>query len=259
MNDKHEPAPQAERRRQLLSRELRSIVPLSLVVILIIVAVILLGREAERHLHAIEATITELGPWGRVAFVGVLVIGTSVLIPESLFGLVAGALFGLAWGIGLLLAGNLLAAALQYGLARRLLHEPIQRALETRPLLRSIQSAVIRDEFHLQVLLRLTPLNPALVSYLLGAAGVRFTGFMLASLVLISHYAIEAYIGHAGKQLVTQGFAGAHSSWEHGLLIYGGIAVGLIAGILVSKAAHRAVLRAIAENSVSTADSPNSE
>ena len=38
MNDKHEPAPQAERRRQLLSRELRSIVPLSLVVILIIVA-----------------------------------------------------------------------------------------------------------------------------------------------------------------------------------------------------------------------------
>lgn len=254
MNDDLEPAPQVERRRQLLRRELRSIVPLTIAVILIIAAVILLGHEAERHLQAIEAAITGLGPWGRVAFVGLLVIGTSILIPESLFGLVAGALFGLAWGISLMLVGNLIAAALQYGLARRLLHEPIQRALETRPLFRSIQSAVIRDELRLQLLLRLTPLNPALISYLLGAAGVRFAGFMLASLVLISHFAIEVYLGHAGKQLVTKGFGGAHGGWQHGLLIYGGIAVGLIAVILVSKAAHRAVLRSIAESSAGVDD-----
>ena len=255
MTDNLEPAsPLAEPRRQLLRRELRSIIPLTIAIILIIAAVILLGHEAERHLQVIEAAITDLGPWGRVAFVGLLVIGTSLLIPESLFGLVAGALFGLAWGIGLLLAGNIISAALQYGLARRLLHKPIQRALETRPLLRSIQAAVIHDELRLQLLLRLTPLNPALVSYLLGAAGVRFVGFMLASLVLISHYAIEAYIGHAGKQLVTKGFAGAHGGWEHGLLIYGGIVVGMAAIILVSKAAHRAVLRAIAENSAGAAE-----
>ncbi len=253
MTVSHEPAPQAERRRQLLGRELRSIVPLTIAIVLIIAAVILLGREAERHLQAIEAAITGLGPWGRVAFVGLLVVGTSMLIPESLFGLVAGALFGLAWGISLMLAGNLIAAALQYGLARRLLHEPIQRALETRPLLRSIQSAVIRDELHLQLLLRLTPLNPALISYLLGAAGVRFIGFMLASLALISHFAIEVYLGHAGKQLLSKGFTGAQGGWQHGLLIYGGTAVGLTAVILVSKAAHRAVLRAIAENSADAA------
>lgn len=246
--------PHAERRRQLLSGELRPIVPLALAVLLVMLAVILLGREAEGHLQAIETTIAGLGLWGRVAFVGLLVVGTSLLIPESLFGLVAGALFGLAWGIGLLLVGNLIAAALQYGLARRLLHARIQRALENRPLLRSIQAAVIRDELRLQVLLRLTPLNPALINYLLGATGVRFAGFMLASLVLISHYAIEAYIGHAGKQLATRGFTAANGGWEHGLLIYGGIAVGLIAVILVSKAAHRAVLRAIAENSADAAD-----
>ena len=238
----------------MLRRELRSIVPLALALILIIAAVILLGREAELHLHAIETTITELGLWGRLAFVGLLVIGTSILIPESLFGLVAGALFGLAWGISLMLAGNLIAAALQYGLARRLLHAPIQRALEARPLLRAIQSAVIRDELHLQLLLRLTPLNPALISYLLGAAGVRFGGFILASLVLVSHFAIEVYLGHAGKQLLTGGFGVAHGAWQQALLIYGGTAIGLIAVILASKVAHRAVLRAIAENSDSAAD-----
>lgn len=252
--DADEPAtPQAERRRQLLGGELRSLLPLALAVVLIVVAVVVLGREAERHLQAIEATIAGLGPWGRMAFVGLLVIGTSLLVPESLFGLAGGALFGLAWGIGLLLIGNLIAAALQYGLARRLLHARIQHALQSRPLLRSIQSAVIRDELRLQVLLRLTPLNPALISYLLGAAGVRFAGFMLASLVLLSHYAIEAYIGHAGKQWLTRGFAGTHDGWQHGLPIYAATAVGVLAIILVSKAAHRAVLRAIAENSADPA------
>ncbi len=257
MNTSPEPTPQSEPRRQLLRREVRSIFPLAIAVIVIIAAVILLGREAEQHLHAIETAISGLGPWGRVAFVGLLVIGTSLLIPESLFGLVAGALFGLAEGIGLMLIGNLIAAALQYGLARRLLHGPIQRALESRPLLRSIQSAVIRDELHLQLLLRLTPLNPALISYLLGAAGVRFAGFMLASVVLVSHFAIEVYLGHAGKQILAGGFGVAQGGWQHGLLIYGGTALGLTAVILVSRAAHRAVLRAIAENSAGAAESRN--
>ena len=248
MNDPHlDQLPHAERRRRLLRRELRSILPLALAVILVIAAVILVGHEAERHLHAIEAWIAELGPWGRVAFVGLVVIGTSVIIPESLFGLAAGALFGLAWGIGLMLVGNLLASALQYALARRLLRAPIQRALETRPLMRTIQAAVIRDELRVQLLLRLTPLNPALISYLLGAAGVRFAGFLLASLVLVLHFVIEVYLGHASNQLISTGFGSNNHDWRHELLIYGGCAVGLIALVVISKAAHRAVLRAIAE------------
>lgn len=247
MNDSIDPPPLAESRRQLLKRELRSMVPLALAVIFVILAVILLGREAERHLHQMEMAIEALGPWGRVAFVALLVVATSVLVPDSLFGLVAGALFGMVCGVGLMLIGNLIAAALQYALARRLLHDPIQRALESRPLLRSIQAAVIRDEMHLQLLLRLTPLNPALISYLLGAAGVRFVGFMLAMLVLTLHFIVEVYIGYAGKQLVTGELTSSHGGWQHHLLVYGAAALGVIAIVLVSKAAHRAVLRAIAE------------
>jgi uncharacterized membrane protein YdjX (TVP38/TMEM64 family) len=237
----------AEPGRRLLRRELREVLALAMAVVLIIAAVVFLGHEAERHLQAIEAWIAQLGPWGMLAFVGILVVATSLLVPESLFALVAGALFGLAWGIGLMVIGNLLAAALQYALARRLLHAPIQRALESRPLLRAIQHAVIRDETRLQLLLRLTPLNPAMVNYLLGAAGVRFPGFMLASLLLASHFSIEVYLGHAGKQLVSKGFDHARAGWQHEALIYAGVALGLLAVVLVSRAAHRAVIRAIAE------------
>jgi uncharacterized membrane protein YdjX (TVP38/TMEM64 family) len=246
-----EPALQDDRSRRLLKRELRSVVPLVLAIFGIVAVVILLGHEAERHLHAIESWIADLGPWGRLAFVGLLVVGSTVLIPESLFGLAAGALFGLVWGTGLILAGNIIAATLQYTLARRLLHGPIQNALEKRPLLRAIQGAVMRNEIRLQVLLRLTPLNPALVSYLLGAAGVRYVGFILSTLVLASHFVIEVYLGHAGKQLLANGFTHAEGGWQHNLLIYGGAAVGLIAVVIVSKAAHRAVIRAIAEDAES--------
>jgi len=74
------------------------------------------------------------------------------------------------------MAGSLLTGALQFALARQLLRAPIQRALAARPSMAAIQHAVSRDQFRLQVLLRLTPLNPATISYLLGATGVRFSG-----------------------------------------------------------------------------------
>lgn len=244
-----QPGPHA---RRLLRHELRSIVAPALAIVLVIIVLVVVGHEAELHLQAIEDWIAALGPWGRLAFVGVLVLGTSALLPESVFGLAAGALFGLAWGFGLTLLGNILAAALQYGLARWLLHDPIQRSLQKRPLLRALQGAVLREGIRLQVLLRLTPLNPALVSYLLGAAGVRFGGFVLASLVLGLHSIIEVYLGHAGKQLVAKGLTGTADPWQHNLPMLAGAVVGLAAVVLVSKAAHRAVLRSLDETRAGT-------
>ncbi|SFN09687.1 TVP38/TMEM64 family protein [Dokdonella immobilis] len=248
------PPPPGPHARRLLRRELRSILAPALVVVLVIIVLAVVGHEAELHLQAIEDGIAALGPWGRLAFVGVLVLGTSALLPESVFGLAAGALFGLAWGFGLTLLGNILAAALQYGLAGWLLHDPIQDALQRRPLLRALQGAVVREGMRLQVLLRLTPLNPALISYLLGAAGVRFGGFVLASLVLGLHSIIEVWLGHAGKQLVARGLSGTADPWQHNLPMLAGAIIGMVAIVLVSKAAHRAVLRSLGEARESTSD-----
>ena len=249
--DQGPPQPVSHAHR-LLRRELRSILAPALAIVLVIIVLAVVGHEAELHLQAIEDWIAALGPWGRLAFVGVLVLGTSALLPESVFGLAAGALFGLAWGFGLTLLGNILAAALQYGLARWLLHDPIQRSLQKRPLLRALQGAVLREGIRLQVLLRLTPLNPALISYLLGGAGVRFGGFLLASLVLGLHSIIEVYLGHAGKQLVEKGLSGTADPWQHNLPMLAGGAIGMLAIVLVSKAAHRAVLRSLDESRTAT-------
>ncbi|MEJ2170137.1 MAG: hypothetical protein P8X90_31950 [Desulfobacterales bacterium] len=74
--------------------------------------------------------------------------------------------------------------------------------LAARPALTAIQRAVGRDEFRLQLLLRLTPLNPAIISYRLGSAGVRFSSFLIACLALTPSLIIEVYFGHVGKHTV---------------------------------------------------------
>jgi uncharacterized membrane protein YdjX (TVP38/TMEM64 family) len=215
--------------------------------LLLIVAIVFGGREIEHHINAIESWITELGPWGVLAFIGLFTLATSLLLPDTVLCIIAGALFGLYWGVAAVLAGSLLAGAMQFALSQKLLRARIQRALAARPPLVAIQRAVGRDEFRLQVLLRLTPLNPATISYLLGAAGVRFSGFMIACLALTPNLAIEVYFGHVGKHAARLVGSDARTAHLHNLAIIGGLAVCIAVMVLVSKMARKAVMQAVAE------------
>jgi len=161
-----------DRVRRFMARAYsRAALPYLLAGLLLIVAIVVGGREIGNHINAIESWITKLGPWGVLAFVGLFTLATSFLLPDTVLCIIAGALFGLGWGIAAVIAGSVLAAALQFALSHKLMRARIQRTIAAKPSLAAIQRAVSRDEFRLQVLLRLTPLNPATISYLLGAAG----------------------------------------------------------------------------------------
>nr|WP_320016835.1 VTT domain-containing protein [uncultured Desulfobacter sp.] len=149
-------------------------------------------------------------------------------------------------GCALVLAGSLLAGPIQYALSRRLLRARVQGMINAKPSLAAIQRAVIRDEFRLQVLLRLTPLNPATVSYMLGAAGVGFPLFLLAFLASIPNLFIEVYFGHVGKHVARLASSDARTAHLHGLAIIGGLVVCIVVMILVSRIAHRSLLEAMA-------------
>lgn len=233
----------------------RAVLPYLAVGLLLIVAIVAGGREIEHHINAIESCITKLGPWGLLGFVGLLAMATSFLLPDTVLCIIAGALFGLGWGVGAVLVGSFLAAAIQFALARQFLRAKIQRTLAARPSLAAIQRAVSRDEFRLQVLLRLTPLNPATISYLLGAAGVRFSGFMIACLALTPNLAIEVYFGHVGKHVARLGGRDAGTARLHDLAIIGGLAVCVAVMVLVSRMARKAVMQAVAETDAERAES----
>lgn len=212
------------------------------------VAVLVLGEEVKWHIDSIEAWILHLGRWGVVAFVGLFVVATSLLVPESILAIMAGALFGMKWGIFAVVAGNLLAALCQYVLGRNILRKRIERFVASKPNLTALVRAAHRNEFVLQALVRLTPMNPATMSYLFAAVGVRLPGFLLAFLALFPHLLLEVYFGYAARHAV--GMTGYSSSRTIAgdLGLFGGLVVTAIVLVVVSKRAHRAVLKVVAEN-----------
>lgn len=225
----------------------RVVIAYLLVGLLLMAAIVVEGREIEHHIRAIESWILALGPGGVLAFIVLFAVATSFLVPETVLCVIAGALFGVPRGLAAVLAGALLAGTMQFALSHRLLRARIERILAKRPSLAAIQRAVRRDEFRLQVLLRLTPLNPASISYLLGAAGVRFSGFLIACLALAPNLFVEVYFGHVGKHAARLVGSRGHAAHLHDLLIIVGLALCLGVVFRVSRVARQAVLRAVAE------------
>lgn len=248
-----------DRVRRFLKRgSLRTVLTYLTLGLLLAIAVVLAGREIEQHITAIESWIADLGPWGAVAFVLLFAVATSLLVPDTVLCVMAGALFGMAEGATVIITGILLAATLQFTLARRFLRAKIEQILLTKPSLAAIQRAVIRDELRLQVLLRLTPLNPATVNYVLGAAGVRFGGFLLACLALIPSLIIEVYFGHAGKHMARLAGSGTGADRLENMAILGGAIAGIVVIVFVSRMAHKAVMQAVAESNAARAATDSS-
>jgi uncharacterized membrane protein YdjX (TVP38/TMEM64 family) len=214
---------------------------------LLIVAIVIAGEDISHHIDAIETWVTQLGPWGVLAFVGVYVLATSVMIPESVLSIMAGALFGLLWGFAAVAVGGLAAAALQYALSHRLLRQRIERLILANERLAAVQRAAGRSELKLQLLIRLTPLNPATVSYVLGATGVKFAGFLFACLAFTPHLLIEVYFGFAGKHVARLAGGPTEAGRLHDLVVIGGLAITVIVVVLISKFAHKALTEALAE------------
>jgi len=203
--------------------------------------VLILGDEIGRHIEGLEASIAGLGPWGLVVFMLLYVVLSSVFVPDTLLGIVAGASFGFPRGLAAVVAGGLGGATLQYVLSRRLLKPTINRILVSRPALAAIQAAVRQQEFRLQLLLRLTPLNRAMTSYVLGAAGVGFARFAAACVAVLPSLCLEVYFGYAGKHLAKMTSQPERSMVLHDVALIAGLAVAIAVMVAVSRTARRAV------------------
>jgi uncharacterized membrane protein YdjX (TVP38/TMEM64 family) len=237
-----------DRVRRLLARaNFRSMLVYLALGALLIITILIVGREIVHHIKAIELWIASLGPWSVFAFITLFVLATSFLFPETLLAVIAGALFGLPLGLAAIVVASLLAAALQFFLSQHFLRRRIQRVIAAKPSLAAIQRAVLRDEFRLQVLLRLTLLNPATISYLLGATGVRFGKFLVACLSLTPNLFIEVYFGHASKHLVRMVCCDVRTMYLYNLAVIGGLVACVILVVIVSRVARKAVLEAVSE------------
>jgi uncharacterized membrane protein YdjX (TVP38/TMEM64 family) len=210
----------------------------------LLVAVVWLGRDVAHEIKALEAWVAGQGVWGRVAFVGMIVVLTSVFVPDTLLAVAAGALFGLGWGTLLTVLGSVTTAAVDFLAARTLLRPRIESMLEQHPKLRAIRAAANDEGIRLQLLLRLAPINPVSVSYVLGASGVRFSTFLIATVGLIPALFAEVYFGYLASH-VTQvaGNVGDPSRLHTGMTVFSFV-VCIVLIVYISRIATRALAAA---------------
>ncbi|HEX6038257.1 TVP38/TMEM64 family protein [Longimicrobium sp.] len=224
-----------------------------LLALVLLAAVVTAGREIDRHLAAIESGLRAMGPWGALLYAGGFAVLTSMLLPESVLTIAAGALFGPVTGVLTVVCGHVMAALLQFVLARRLLRGAVQRTVAARPQLVAIQRVAARSDWKMQALLRLTPLNQALVSYLLGAAGVRFAGFLLAIAGLLPAVLMETYLGAAGRHAARM-TGSAHTGGMHDLAMLGGLVVCVAVMAVVSRRARAELAKELRAREGGTVD-----
>lgn len=201
-----------------------------------------LGRDIGHHLPEIERWIASHGALGFMTFIVAVVVCTSLFVPDTVFAVLAGVLFGVFWGTFAVVVACLFTATLNFEVSRRLLHDRVRRWLAANPRLSAIEQAVKREGVRFLFLLRLTPIHPVTVSYLLGATNTRFGTFFVASLGLIPGLFVEVYFGYvAGHVAKVAGNVGEHSGWQTALTL-----AGLILCVAVLVQVTRIASRALA-------------
>ena len=162
-----------------------------------------------------------------LVFLAQLVIAASGVLPASLLGIAAGALYGIAAGFAVAAAGTLAGALLAFALARSLLRPFVARLLAHRPRLHRMDAVLAGDGWKLVFLLRVSPVMPfAITSYALGLSAVRFRAYLLGTIAsllpLLAFVAMGRMVGVGATQLR----AGNPAQWL-GLAIGAGATLGL--------------------------------
>jgi uncharacterized membrane protein YdjX (TVP38/TMEM64 family) len=174
--------------------------------------------------------------WVIFAAIQVLIV-TSGILPASLAGMAAGAVYGIPLGFGLAAVSTMAGAMLTLAISRSLARAWVERFMADRPRLQYLDGMLSRDGARLVCLLRLSPVMPfAATSYALGLSSVSVRDYILgttASLPALMGYVV---IG----RLAVAGLSAGQAGWVHWAML----GIGGLATIALTLELGRLTLRA---------------
>ena len=204
--------------------------------------------ELNLHFPAVQETLARLGPWAPVAFIALYLLLAPLFFPLSLLDLSCGALFGITRGFGILVVANALAALEMFVLARWLLAGRVSAWIDQRAHWARFRHLAARDEWKFLVLIRLSPTNFAIVNYLMGAARVRPSRYLLTWFILIPKSFVHVSIGNTLLRLGNSPSSGSMAGQLELVLGVAGLASLILLLALVGMRARQAIDRAASEN-----------
>jgi uncharacterized membrane protein YdjX (TVP38/TMEM64 family) len=152
-------------------------------------------------LEALQKRVIGWGLWGAVFYPLLFAACNILLLPGGVLAIGSGFFFGLGWGFLISFAGNIIGAAISFGLSRWIARRWPRRQLSQNSTLRVWGPTVERESWKIIVLTQLHPLFPtSLLNYLYGLTRIRFGTYMFwASIGRMPGLFLYAYVGTLGQ------------------------------------------------------------
>ena len=179
-----------------------------------------------RYMTRLSDFVADQGSLAPAVFVAVNALMTMLLVPQVLFTVAAGALFGWKLGSVYASAGMTIGAVGAFFLARYGVRERIRARFEGQAIFRRMQSLSRSHPLHLISLSRVIPVLPfPVTSYLLGVTEVRSLPYALLTWACMLP---ETLFLASGGHLLNSGITGRASMEAAVVLVVAGIGVGVV-------------------------------
>lgn len=158
-------------------------------------------------LAAFQAWVHGQGAVGWLIYAFVYAVCVVLFVPASILTLGAGAIYGVATGVVVVLAGATLGATLAFLLARTLLRERVESMTRDNARFRALDRAIAKEGAKIVFLVRLAPIFPfTYINYAFGLTGVATLPYVIASLVgMIPGTFAYVYLGSAAAGAASGG------------------------------------------------------
>lgn len=214
------------------------------IALLVVAALVVMGRQLSAQLPRLTAAVNALGVWGPIAFIAAYAVAAVAFVPASLLTLGAGALFGVVRGTLYVFVGATLGAFASFLIARYVARDWVATRVQRDPRFVAIDAAIAAQGRKVVFLLRLSPVIPFnVLNYALGLTQVRASDFLLASVGMIPGTVLYVYTGKLAS--VVAGAVGT-SAPARGPAFYAVFGLGLIATAAVTVLITRVAKRALA-------------
>ena len=182
-------------------------------------------------------------PLGALVFIPLYALWVTLLLPGVWASMLAGALYGTAWGSLLVFIGACLGAEAAFLLGRHWLREWARSRLAAVPKLQAVERAVSREGLKLVLLTRLSPAFPfSLLNLAYGLSDVPLRDYTLGLIGILPGTILFCGLGALAGDVARFGavLSGEADAGTWALRITGLLATVLVVG-LVGRAARRAL------------------
>jgi len=198
-----------------------------------------------------QHAISRLEVWGGVLYPLLNALCNVLLLPGGVLAIGSGLFFGLWWGTALNIAGNVLGAAIAFGLGRLVGRRWLVARLLAQPRWAALDRSIERHGWKIIFLTQLHPLFPtSLLNYLYGVTRIRFgTCLLWIALGQAPGLFLYAYLGTLTQHGIRVLKGRAHPMPYEYVLWLGGLVVAVVVTTLLGRIA----LRLLAESKAETA------